>query len=73
MQKGGEKGTKVIMLLLLILMIALTVNSVFLPNAGKGINFYLVPDFKSIQKEMCIRDSFYSACYSSCQISTLLS
>ena len=31
-------------------MIALTVNSVFLPNASKGINFYLVPDFKSIQK-----------------------
>lgn len=49
-QKGVEKVTKVMMLLLLILMIALTVNSVFLPNASKGINFYLVPDFKSIQK-----------------------
>ena len=47
-QKGVEKVTKVMMLLLLVLMMALAVNSVFLPNASEGIKFYLVPNFKSI-------------------------
>ena len=49
-QKGVEKVTKVMMLLLLVLMMALAVNSVFLPNASEGIKFYLVPNFKSIAK-----------------------
>ena len=31
-------------------MIALAVNSVFLPNASEGIKFYLVPDFKSVKQ-----------------------
>ena len=49
-QKGVEKVTKVMMLLLLVLMMALAVNSVFLPNASEGIRFYLVPNFKSMAK-----------------------
>ena len=45
LQKGIEKVTKVMMIALLLLMIALAVNSAFLPNAAAGIKFYLVPDF----------------------------
>ena len=48
---GVEKVTKVMMLLLLVLMVALAVNSVFLPNASVGIKFYLVPDFKSVAQK----------------------
>lgn len=47
-KNGVEKITKVMMSFLIILMIALAVNSVFLPNASEGIKFYLVPNFKSI-------------------------
>lgn len=50
LQKGVEKITKVMMLLLLVLMVALAVNSVFLPNAASGIKFYLVPNFQSVAK-----------------------
>lgn len=47
-QKGVENVTKVMMTLLLILMVILAVHSVFLEGAGKGIHFYLVPDFKNM-------------------------
>ncbi len=46
LQKGIEKITKVMMLILIVLMVALAVNSLFLEGAGEGIKFYLVPDFK---------------------------
>lgn len=36
------------MSLLVILMLALACNSLFLSNAGEGVKFYLVPDFKSV-------------------------
>lgn len=44
---GGslEKVTKVMMLSLLGLIVILAVNSVFLPGGGKGIEFYLLPDW----------------------------
>lgn len=51
LQKGVEKVTKVMMILLIVLMIVLAVNSLFLPDASKGIKFYLVPDFNSVAKE----------------------
>lgn len=51
LQNGVEKITKVMMLLLFALMLALAVNSIFLPNAGAGIRFYLVPDFKSVSEK----------------------
>lgn len=51
LQKGVEKITKVMMLLLLALMIVLAINSVFLPNASVGIKFYLVPDFNSVAEK----------------------
>lgn len=58
--KGVEKVTKVMMILLLVLMIALAVNSVFLPNASEGIKFYLVPDFKSV-KQVGIGNAVFAA------------
>lgn len=44
-QNGVEKVSKVMMSALLVLMIILAVHSFFLEGAGKGISFYLVPDF----------------------------
>lgn len=45
LQKGVEKITKVMMILLLVLLVVLAVRAVTLPNAGKGLSFYLKPDF----------------------------
>lgn len=47
-QKGVEKITKVMMLLLLGLMFLLAIRSVTLPNAGNGLRFYLYPDFHKL-------------------------
>ena len=49
LQKGVEKITKVMMLLLLALMLILAVRSVTLPNASEGLKFYLYPDFGKFQ------------------------
>ncbi len=45
-QKGLEKITKVMMLLLFGLIIVLAINSILLPNSGEGLAFYLLPDFE---------------------------
>lgn len=45
LQKGVEKITKAMMLMLLGLMIILAIHSVTLPNAAEGLKFYLMPDF----------------------------
>ena len=45
LQKGVEKVSKFIMSGLFVLLAALAVNSVMLPGADAGIEFYLVPDF----------------------------
>ena len=45
LQKGVEKITKK-MMLLLALMVILAIRSATLPGAGEGIRFYLLPDFK---------------------------
>lgn len=50
LQKGVEKITKVMMLLLLALMIVLAIRSVTLPEASKGLAFYLVPDFAKVKE-----------------------
>lgn len=47
-KKGVEKVTKVMMILLLSLMIILAVHSLTLKNAGDGVRFYLLPDFKKM-------------------------
>lgn len=44
-KKGIEAVSKVIMPLLLLLLIVLVVRALTLPGAGKGVSFYLAPDF----------------------------
>lgn len=48
LEKGVEKITKGMMVLLMLLMVGLAVHSVVLKGAGEGIRFYLVPDFGKI-------------------------
>ncbi len=50
MQKGLEKITKYMMLALLGLIIILAVNSFTLDGAGKGLEFYLLPDFDKVSQ-----------------------
>lgn len=49
-QRGVERVSKYMMTALLILMMILAVHSVFLKGAGKGIRFYLVPNFSRLAK-----------------------
>ncbi len=49
LKNGVEKITKVMMLCLIVLMMALAVHSVTLTGAGEGIRFYLVPDFAKVK------------------------
>lgn len=45
LQKGLERITKMMMIALLIVMVALAVNSIFMDGASEGLSFYLKPDF----------------------------
>lgn len=45
LQKGVERITKVMMLCLLFLMLALAANSLTLPGAAEGLKYYLYPDW----------------------------
>lgn len=49
-QKGIEKVSKVMMIALLMLILALAVNSILLSGAGEGLKFYLVPDFEKVSE-----------------------
>lgn len=49
LQKGVERVSKVLMVGLLVLIVVLAVNSLFLPGAGKGVSFYLVPDWTRLK------------------------
>ena len=48
LQTGLESVTKYMMVLLLILMAVLAVRSMTLSGAGKGLAFYLIPDFSKL-------------------------
>lgn len=48
LQSGVEKITKAMMVFLLVLMVALAINSMFLPGAEAGLKYYLYPDFNKI-------------------------
>lgn len=50
LQKGVEKITKVMMVVLILLMVVLALHSLVLPGAMEGVRFYLVPDFGLVQK-----------------------
>lgn len=52
--KGLEKVTKYMMTLLLVLMIVLCVKSATMTGAGKGISFYLIPDFSKITPNVIV-------------------
>lgn len=60
LEKGIEKITKVLMSVLIVLMIILAAHSLVLPNAAKGVRFYLVPDF-GLVKEYGIGTVVYAA------------
>ncbi len=48
LKKGIERITKVMMVALFAIMIALAIHSVMMPGSGEGIRFYLVPDFQKM-------------------------
>lgn len=49
LQKGVERITKVMMLILFALMIVLAVYSCTLDNAAEGLKFYLIPSFENLK------------------------
>lgn len=60
LEKGVEKITKVMMVSLMVLMLALVVRSLTLPGAEKGLRFYLVPNMENM-KEAGIRETIMAA------------
>ncbi len=50
LEKGVERITKPMMLCLFLIMVILVVRAVTLPNAIKGLEFYLKPDMKKIRE-----------------------
>ena len=59
-QKGLEKVTKSMMVALMVLTIALAVNSVFLEGGAEGLKFYLIPNVQKMQ-EVSIGDIIVGA------------
>jgi NSS family neurotransmitter:Na+ symporter len=53
-EKGIERYSKLLMPLLFILIVVLVVCSVTLPNASKGIEFLLKPDFSKVTASMLL-------------------
>ncbi len=49
--KGVEKITKPMMLMLLALLIFMSVRSFFLPGASEGLSYYLKPDFSAFAEQ----------------------
>jgi len=49
LQKGVERITKVMMLILFALMIGLAIYSCTLDNAAEGLKFYLIPSFENLK------------------------
>lgn len=50
LQNGLEKVSKVMMVMLLVLMLALAINSMFLEGGKEGLIFYLKPDFNKMME-----------------------
>lgn len=50
LQKGVEKITKAMMIALLVIMVALAINSVLMKDGREGLAFYLVPDFEKVKE-----------------------
>ncbi len=54
-QGGLERITKYMMVALLLMMLVMLGNSLSLPGAGKGMQFYLVPDFSKFSGETVVK------------------
>ena len=54
LQGGLERVTKYIMSALLVLMIILAIHSFTLEGAAKGLQFYLIPDFRKINGQVIV-------------------
>jgi len=54
LQKGVERVTKYMMIVLLLLMIALAINSFTLSGAKEGLTFYLLPDISKINGNVIV-------------------
>ncbi len=54
LQGGLERVTKIMMTVLMILMLILAIRSMLLPGGGKGLYFYLVPDFSKITPSVVV-------------------
>lgn len=54
LQKGLERVSKYMMVILLFLMTAMAVHSMTLPGAGDGFRFYLAPNFSQISGEVVV-------------------
>lgn len=54
LQKGLERVSKYMMVILLFLMTAMAVHSMTLPGAGDGLRFYLAPNFSQISGEVVV-------------------
>ena len=50
LQKGVERITKIMMVILLFLMVVLAIRAVTLDNSIEGLRFYLFPDFSKLVK-----------------------
>ncbi|WP_439258100.1 sodium-dependent transporter [Lonepinella sp. BR2271] len=51
---GIERSVKYLMPILFIFLLVMIVRNITLPGAGQGIEFYLVPDFSKITKELFV-------------------
>lgn len=52
--KGIEKVTRILMPLLFLLLVAVCVRSLTLPNAGEGLRFLFMPDFSEIDGQVVL-------------------
>lgn len=50
-EKGIEKYSKILMPMLVLVLLVLIIRSITLPGAGKGLAFYLKPDFSKLSAE----------------------
>lgn len=51
---GIEKATRILMPMLFVLLIIVIIRSITLPGAGKGIEYYLIPDFSKINSHVIL-------------------
>ncbi len=61
--QGIEKGSKILMPLLFLVVFYLMIHAFFLPNSGAGYSFYLKPDFSKITPSVVLQalgQSFFS-------------